>query len=59
MQMTHNEAIAHLIRTGDASGAFTIALRDEGIRADITLAEWLPFAEACIARRAAEEAAYA
>ncbi len=52
MLTTHNQAIEHLDRTGNASEAFTIALRDEGINQDITLDQWLPFAEACIARRA-------
>lgn len=48
----HNEAIEHLIRTGDDVGAFRIALQDEGINPNVTFKEWRKFAERCIANRA-------
>lgn len=56
MKTTLNEALK-VAKTGDWSKAWEIARQDEGLDGSTTFAEWKPFAERAIARRAAAEIA--
>lgn len=55
---SHRAALSHLTNTNNEAEAFAIAQQDEGMRADVTLAEWVAFARQCIANETATRKAY-